>query len=59
METYMREHFSSYRKTLKRLWQAKGDGAHPNNCPMEMWNSNVHYWRTQNANRKGECMCVV
>lgn len=55
----MREHFSSYQKTLKRLWQAEGDGAHPNNCPMEMWNSNVHYWRTQNANREGECMCVV
>jgi hypothetical protein len=26
---------------------------------MEMCNSNVHYWRTPNANRESECMHVV
>lgn len=59
LETYMREHFSSYWRTLRRLWEAQGDDARPENCPTKMWNANVHYWRSPNANRESEQMCVV
>lgn len=35
----MKKHFNSYRKTLNRLWEAKGDEAQPKNCRVEMWNA--------------------
>jgi hypothetical protein len=44
---------------LRRLWEVKGDDAWLENCLVKMWNANVHYWKTPNANRKSERMHIV
>jgi hypothetical protein len=51
---YMREHLSSFQRTLKRIWEEGRDGACPNNYHVDMWESNVKYWRTPHANRESE-----
>jgi hypothetical protein len=55
----MREHFSSYQRTLKRFSEAEGDNVWLESCPIEMWEANVHYWKTLNANKESQCMRAI
>jgi hypothetical protein len=59
IETYMKEHFSSYQRTLRRLWEVKKDNARRENYPQEMWDANVQFWKTPYANRKIEHMRAI
>lgn len=59
IETYMRVHFSSYQRTLRRLWELERDNARPENYPQEMSNANVLCWKTPYANRESECMGAI
>jgi hypothetical protein len=53
----MKKYFISYWKTLK-IGGKKND-AGPKNCLVEMWNVNVHYWKTPNVNKESKHMQVV
>jgi hypothetical protein len=59
VETYMREHFSSYRRTLRRLWEAERDNAQRENYLQEMWDANVQCWKIPYANRESEHMRAI
>jgi hypothetical protein len=55
----MRYISTPYWRTLKKFQQVEEDGAHPNNCLVEMWDYNFHYWKTPNANRNNERMQAI
>jgi hypothetical protein len=42
-----------------RKWQQVILGAHMENYPIQMWDANVHYLWTSNANWESSNMCVV
>jgi hypothetical protein len=35
------------------------DDAYHENCPIKMWDANLHYWKAPNANRESERMEVI
>jgi hypothetical protein len=37
----------------------KWDDAYHENYPIEMWDANLHYWKTPNANRESERMEII